>query len=542
MKYMDRAQWIKTGTTEQRRQWAKEHPLCWILEYQPTILLPGKGFIPYEPWPFQQDFLKCRERYRAINKPRQCGISTTAAAEAAWEFDNVPGAQIVIISKDKDAAVNFHKYVYGFLKSVRKNNPQAPKLVKENERETTNVNGARIVSLAAGKEAGRSFSATHLFFDELAFAQYAEEIWQAASATLAQTKGRVTAISTPKGKANLFYTIFDSPPQIVNGKKTGLNEMGFKTFDYKWWDVPTYNPFYDEYIVARDIAVNAGRDPLKDKMVLHLIERAKKEGEWYRSERPKYHDLSWRQEFEGAFDANAGTVFSTRSIERVFKRNYLEEVRDPQGLVTEWYTDPSIKFEKILDDAGNDTGEVKVVGNHIFYTGIDLGRKGDPTVIITYDTADYDPRQRDALGRCTAPAKIVDYKWIEPGTCEWSEIERIAKAHLRRWKPESQHDGTGTGDQFGESMYGYSEPFAFTKDSKRGIVTTIQHAFDYGAVIMPKIRQMYREHVKYEWDDEDIVQDTVMANGLAISQFYDGGSEVVLGFERVEFMSEAVPA
>ncbi len=62
------------------------------------------------------------------------------------------------------------------------------------------------------------------------------------------------------------------------------------------------------------------------------------------------------------------------------------------------------------------------------------------------------------------------------------------------------------------------------------------------AVILPKIRQLYREHVKYEWDDEEIVQDTVMANGLAITQFYDGGAEVIIGFEKVEFMEEAQPA
>lgn len=520
MKYWTRKEWVKAyPNQDERRYWATKRPMAWILEYQPTILLPGKGFIPYEPWPFQQDFLNCRERFRAINKPRQCGISTTAAAEAAWEFDNIPGAQIVIISKDRDAAINFHKYVYNVLYSVRKNNSNAPRLIKTNERETTNANGSRIVSLAAGKEAGRSFSATHLFFDELAFAQYAEEIWQAASATLAQTKGRVTAISTPKGKANLFYTIFDSPPQIINGKKTGLNEMGFKTFDYKWWDVPTYNPFYDQYIAAQE----AG----DKKAEAHWIEKAKKEGEWFRSERPKYTELSWRQEFEGAFDANAGTVFSTRSIERVFRRNYLMEVRDPEHLVSDWWS--------LNEDGQPDK-------NRIYYTGIDLGRKGDPTVILTYDITDYDPKERDVFGRITAPARLVDYKWIEPGTLEWSEIERVAKTHLQLWQSESQHDGTGTGDQFGESMYGYSEPFAFTKDSKRGIVTTIQHAFDYGAVILPKIRQLYREHVKYEWDDEEIVQDTVMANGLAISQFYDGGSEVILGFERVDFMSEAQPA
>lgn len=516
MTYWTRSQWKKAGTTEQRRKWATEHPMAWILEYQPTILLPGKGFTPFEPWEFQQDFLNCRERFRAINKPRQCGISTTAAAEVAFEFDNMPGAQIVIISKDRDAAINFHKYVYNILHSVRKTNPNAPRMIKTNERETTNENGSRIVSLAAGKEAGRSFSATHLIFDELAFAQYAEDIWQAASATLAQTKGRVTAISTPKGKANLFFTIFDSPPQKdLKGRLTGLNEMGFKTFSYGWWDVPTYNPFYREY-------KNAKNEIERKKW----IDKARTEGEWYRSERPKYTKLAWMQEFEGAFDANKGTVFSTRSLERVFRRNYLKQVDDADHLITEWWSK-------------NDDGQPDP--NRLYVCGIDLGRKGDATVITTYDITDFDSNERDFFGRITSPAKLVDYKWIEPSTLEWSEIERVAKLHLKTWKPDAQHDGSGSGDSFSESVYGYSEPFLFTKDSKRRIVETTQHAFDYGAVMLPKIPRLYREHQKYEWDDEEIVQDTVMSNGLAINLFYDGGAEIMLGFEKVEFMSEVAP-
>src|ERR1044072_6977452 len=107
--YWTREQWLAAGTPAKRQEWAKQMPLAWVLEYQPTILSPGKGQILLEPWPFQQDFMNCRDRFRIINKPRQCGISTIAAAEVAWEFDNVPGAQILIISKDKQAAENFHK-------------------------------------------------------------------------------------------------------------------------------------------------------------------------------------------------------------------------------------------------------------------------------------------------------------------------------------------------------------------------------------------------------------------------------------------------
>lgn len=467
-KIWTRESWLTNEpNAKTRQQWARQWPLAWILEYQPTILLPGKGQIPLEPWGFQQEFLNCRDRYRAVNKPRQCGISTTAAAEAAWEFDNVPGAQIVIISKDKDSAVNFHKYIYNILFSAHKNNKNAPKLLKVNERETTNAAGARIMSLAASKESGRSFSATHLFFDEMAFAPYADDIWQAANATLSQTNGRVTVISTPKGRANLFYKIFEDQ-----------THMGFTTFNFGWWDVPTYNPLYDEYILAEGKVARKA-----------IIERAKS-GDWYKHQRPRYTNLQWRQEFEGAFDANIGSVFSERQLEKVFERNtWCEETEDPEGILDEWYTSPKIE-------------------GHLYACGIDLGRKNDPTVCITYDYT-------------TRPAVLVDYKYIEAGRAEWDMIGEVLTKHLQYWNPDTTHDGTGVGDTLSEVLYGLSEPFMFTKSGKQNIVERMQHAFDFRMVRIPKIPTLYREHQRYIWDDSHIKQDTVMANALAISMFHE---------------------
>lgn len=467
-KYWTRETWLQAGTKAERQQTAKLNPLAWILEYEPEILFPGKGYIPLRPYPFQQDFIRCRDLYRAINKPRQCGISTIAAAEVAWEFCNVPGAQIVIISKDKDAAVNFHQYVYSVLRSVKGKDPNFPKILKENERVTTNALGSKITSLAAGKEAGRSFSATHLILDEAAFQQYADDIWQAASPSLSRTNGRATVISTPKGRANLFAQIFERD-----------DHMGFTTFNYGWWDVPDYNPYYDEMIAATGAVEKK-----------QWIEKAKT-GTWFKINRAGKTDLQWRQEFEGAFDANIGTVFSTRSLEKVFVRNYLENREDPRGILDQWYTSEpnSEKF---------------------YFTGIDLGRKNDPTVIVTYE-----------FDRPTEFGKLVDFKYIEAGRAEWDMIQRVCVEHLMLWQPESLHDGTGVGDSISEALYGYSDEFFFTKTAKQNIIERTQHAFDFGRVQIPKIPTLYREHQRYIWDDKDIVQDTVMANALAISQFHE---------------------
>lgn len=449
--------------------------------------MPGKGQVPYDPWPFQQEFLNCRDRFRIINKPRQCGISTTVAAEVAWEFDNIPGAQIVIISKDKDAAVNFHKYVYNILKSVRINNPNLPKLLKTNERVTTNDLGSQISSLASSKEAGRSFSATHLVFDELAFIEYAEDIWQAANATLSQTKGRVTAISTPKGRANLFARIFDED-----------GNMGFTVFQYAWWDVPTYNPVYDKYILAR----NAGNK----NEITKIIEEAKK-GDWYKSERPKYTDLAWKQEFEGAFDANIGTVFSKREIESVFVRNYLTEKEDPDRVATMWYT-----------------SEKKDHG--VYYHGADVGRKNDPVTFFVYDCSDYPEKK----------AKLVEFIYVEPGSATWDEITRTLKKRMEYWESQGNHDGTGIGDVVTGDFEEISDPYYFTAQSKEDMITTMKHAFGSARLKMPKIPIVYREHLRYEFDDKNLVQDTVMGNGLAIMAFYES-SNIVSGFRELEYVA-----
>jgi len=232
------------------------------------------------------------------------------------------------------------------------------------------------------------------------------------------------------------------------------------------------------------------------------IDKAKS-GDWYRRNRPTKTDLAWRQEFEGAFDANVGTVFSTRQLEKVFERNYLKQAYDDTGAITEWWTMPKDE-------------------NGIYIHGIDLGRKNDPTVIVTYDTK-------------TRPARMVDFKYIEAGRCEWDEILRVCRQHIEFWGTEGEHDGTGVGDSISDGLQGYSEPFMFTKTTKQNMIELMQHSFDYRMVRIPKIPILFREHQRYVWDDKDIQQDTVMANALAVKQFHET-EDVFSGFADLNFV------
>lgn len=428
----------------------------------------------------------CDDRFRAMNKPRQCGISTTAAAEAAWKVTHMPGAQIIIVSKDLDAAINFHKYIYNILYSIQKKDPDFPVFGKTNTRETTFPSlGSRIMSLTASKETGRSFSATDWYFDEMAFAEYADDIFQAAAPTISQTNGKITAISTPKGRSNLFARIFERP-----------EDYEFTTFNFKWWDVPTYNPYFDQYTAATS-------DQERDKWIAKA-----RTGAWYKTMRPKYTELTWAQEFEGSFDADQEAVFSTRQIERTFWKNWIDEAVDPLGLCSEYYTTDAIE-------------------GHEYATGADLGRKRDPTVVITYDiTVD--------------PAVMVEFKYIPPGAADYVQIARsIRQTHEKFNEAEVQVDATGSGDPVHQQIEDISTGFLFTLSKKQNIVEKVRLAMDNGAIKMPKVKPMYAEHQKYVWQDKNIKQDTVMANALAVDLFYDP-EDVFVGYDETSYIGSTV--
>jgi hypothetical protein len=138
-------------------------------------------------------------------------------------------------------------------------------------------------------------------------------------------------------------------------------------------------------------------------------------------------------------------------------------------------------------------------------------------VLITYDSSVY-------------PAKLIDFKYIEAGG-EWRDIMKVLLP-LRKMgsSPAAFHDGTGVGDVATGEIENWSEPFFFTKDKKQNIIEGVQHAFGKPAVRMPKIPILFDEHRKYIWDDTHVVQDTVMANALAIHAL-DETTGLVLGFD-----------
>lgn len=476
---MTSKEWKAKYPASKRREMAKQHPLAWILEYSPKILLPGKGYVDFEPFEYQQDFLLDGSKNRAVVKARQLGLSTAVGAEAAWKLTHIPGWVGIILSKDQKASINLLKYVYDILYSVKDIDPDFPKLGKTNQQEITVPElGSRVVSINATPETGRSYSASDWYFDEIAHTPYVDDIFQAAAPTVAQTGGGITVFSSPKGKGNLFHNIISKP-----------DDYGFTVHKIYWWENPVYNPYLSK---MKKVGKSS---PEWDK----LLAKAK-EGDWYKKTRKKFSDLAFKQEFECNFDAAEDSVFNERQLDKVFVRNWLEKDFDDEVPDMEFWTSDRIP-------------------GHYYASGVDFGRKRDATVIITYDIT-------------VTPARMVEYKRIEPGS-SWEQILLTTRKSYEKFESDMLCDATGIGDVIYESIADIAEPYVISDNqfskNKYNLIENVRRGMDNKAIKMPKIPQLYKEHEQYLWNDKLIVQDSVIANALAVKVFYEPEASFVGG-------------
>lgn len=250
-------------------------PLTWVTAHA-TIVHPARGRIPFIPYPYQAAFLQSHDApRRLIVKARQIGFSQVFALEALYDALTVPESTILLVSRSGDLAVNLLRYCY----LTYNNLDTALALVKENETEMAFANGSRIKSLPANRSTGRGFTATAVYLDEFAYAEYAEDIYQSVSPTVSQG-GRLTIGSTPNGFGNLFHQLYSSNDDFVR-----LWEP--------WHHCPAY---YTD-------AEKASRVP-------------KEQAAWYLQERPKYTYQQWAAEYECDFVGSGDAVFNAALIDR----------------------------------------------------------------------------------------------------------------------------------------------------------------------------------------------------------------------------------
>jgi hypothetical protein len=430
-----------------------------------------------------------QSQYRSLNKARQIGFTTCCAAEIAHYGSRGKGEKIVIISKSDEAAIEFMSYVHEIIMSMQERDEEGnvtgyidpdfvPVKGKMRARRVDFEDGSSIRSIKSSSETGRSISASRIYFDEMNFTPYVDDIYQAIEPTLSQTKGSMTSLSTPKGRGTLFAKICREP-----------DKYGFSHHQFEWWWCPTYNPYYKQWFEAYKAD--------DEEAAAAWIEKAKT-GKWYVSKRKKHSLLKFQQEFECRLDADVGVVFSQKQLNNTFySHGHNEFYRDDHFCADVWWQ------------------KEKIDGHH-YATGVDLGRKQDATVIITYDITEL-------------PAQMVEYIRIAPATADWAEITLTVRNTYAYFKSDVRVDSTGMGDPIAESLSDIADGYIISSNqatsSKYKLIENRRAAMDHRKTREPKIKELYEEHEAYTWDDKKIVQDSVIAAAIAVSIFYDPEEE-----------------
>lgn len=180
------------------------------------------------------------------------------------------------MSRNQDLAAELIRYA----RNCYPERPDNP-IVKNNAFALEWANGARIISQPATRNAGRGIPARRAYLDEFAFAEYDEDIWR----SIAPTAEAVTVLSTPNGRANAFFLMWQG--------------------EYGDWSKHL---------------IHWTRDPRKYTPEERAAGIPPTEGRWYRREREGYPARDWASEFECDFVESGGAVFTAETCERVYDK------------------------------------------------------------------------------------------------------------------------------------------------------------------------------------------------------------------------------
>ncbi len=185
----------------------------------------GASVVPFAPWPSQLGVLDAmaRERLVVFLKARQLGISWIVCGFVLHQLLTLPGQVWLLFSQGEDESSELVRRVQ-FLHDHHADRTQFPEQVKDNTEELRWANRSRILSRAATKRAGRSFTASGVVLDEFAFMQYGPQVLAAVKPVI-DAGGRLFLISSADGAGTAYHRLWQAAER---------GEGGFLPFFLPW--------------------------------------------------------------------------------------------------------------------------------------------------------------------------------------------------------------------------------------------------------------------------------------------------------------------
>jgi len=382
-----------------------------------TIVSPVEGRQSFDPYSYQTALLEDVSPRRIVLKARQTGMSNSIAIEALHTAITRPDSTIIFVSRNQQAAGVLINYCQHTINGLR----NRPRLVAENQAKLAFANGSSITSLPATPSTGRGFAATAVYLDEFAFCEYDSLIYESIIGTIS-TGGRLTILSTPNGRANMFFRLWQ-----------GLEGGEWNRHRVHWSDCPRYD------------------------------------AAWAERTRQGMTRQSFAQEYDLDFVASGDNAFEPDDLLRC-REGYQPGREGVERFVTAW----------------------------------DIGRRQDHTVGIT-------------LGLRGDVWHVVEIeRFLEPYPSIQARIERRAAAYPGPHVVESN----GVGDPVIENLAVKVQPFTTTAKTKQQAIEALQLLIQHGQLKYDPRRnaahaQLDRELGLYQFADEKLIQDCVMAAAIA---------------------------
>ncbi len=198
-----------------------------------------------------------------------------------------------------------------------------------------------------------------------------------------------------------------------------------------------------------------------------------------------------KQNIEGGFPDSSGEVFTGEQVEFLFDQ---DTEFDHWGRIDQ--------EDSTAELCWNDPQPGRQ-----YYHGWDLAKKQDWTVGFTIDVM-------------KNPWQVVAYERFQhrPWPYVYERIRHRHKLYAGKGTSETWIDCTGVGDVVLDELQDIqAQGFNFGGGkAKVNMLTNMQTVLQNKALKSPWIRQCVDEFSFYEWDDEDLVQDCVMALGVVL--------------------------
>ena len=307
-----------------------------IEHYLKTFDMQKGRDVPFLLLPRQKDLIQAFRDYRRniVTKPRQAGITTTAAGFIACEIalSNPESPQtVLIVGRDFKLSQNLLDKIEKFLRQIPRwfwgeeyfsTDPKSQKnkkdiFVTHNKQMLELFNGCKVYAVSSGPNAARGISSVSwLIFDEAAFIENGLDVYAQAIATTS-TGGKTIMISTPYGKDLLYYGIYNKALQ-------GKND--FHITELRWYQDPRYNKHLKW--VLKDEDTNAVKDEIIETALDSEGNVAYTPERWKELEKKGYKPWSpWYESMCNAFNNDSVKIAQELDVSFVGSSN---NVIDPQ--------------------------------------------------------------------------------------------------------------------------------------------------------------------------------------------------------------------